>query len=291
MSGRENARGIRLMTLAMSAFMVNDAFVKTLSASMAVGQLVLVRGLIATAILLVVGRAAAAPAAPPGRVRWTAGTAGLVLLRGSLDAAATLAYIVALFHIPLANAAAINMATPLFVTLLAATLLKARVSALAWAATVTGFVGVLMIIQPRVDSFNVWGWLCLAGTVAQAARDLITLRIPRDVPSHVITLVTAVSVSVAGGALALVQEVQPLALRELALLAAAAVFLTLGYRLVVGATRSGDPAVIAPFRYSGLLIALLLGWLLWGQVPNALAWLGIALLLAAGAYLMRTLRR
>ena len=287
-----DARGIRLMTLAMSAFMVNDAIVKTLSTAMSAGQLVMVRGLIATAILLLVARASTwrAPTPAEGRV-WSVRTAGLVLLRGVLDAMATLAYIVSLFHMPLANAAAINMAGPLFVTLFAATLLKVRVGALGWLATAAGFVGVLLVIQPRADSFNVWGWLCLSGTVVQASRDLLTQRIPRQVPSQAITLVTAASVTVSGGLLSVTQDVQPLAARELALLGGAATFLAIGYFLLVNATRAGDPAVVAPFRYSGLLLALLLGWLLWDQVPNALGWVGIVMLLSAGAYLLRTVRR
>lgn len=287
-----NLRGIRLMTLAMSAFMLNDVIVKTLSSSLPVGQLVLMRGMFATALLTFFSAThlLRTGSADEGRV-WTPRTIGLVALRGALDAVATLVYIVSLFHMPLANAAAINMAAPLFVTLLAATLLNARVSALSWLATVTGFVGVLLIIQPRPDSFNGWGWLCLSGTVVQASRDLLTLHIPRQVPSRVITLVTAASVTLAGGLLALFQDFQPLAARELALMAGAGTLIAIGYHLLVDATRVADPAVVAPFRYSGLLLALLLGWLLWSQIPNPLAWVGIAMLLAAGVYLLRTVRR
>ena len=291
MSAQANARGIRLMSLAMSAFMANDAIVKTLSTALPVGQLVLVRGLIATTIVVLAGRTRSPHAAmASGRPTWTARTVGLVSLRGFLDALATLAYMTSLFHMPLANAAAINMAAPLFVTLFAAVLLKARVRALGWLATGAGFLGVLLIIQPRPDSFNGWGWLCLAGTVVQASRDLLTQRIPRQVPSQIITLVTAGSVTLSGGLLALAQDMQPLAVRELALMAGAGAFIAIGYHLLIIATRAGDPAVVAPFRYSGLLLALALGWLLWDQVPNALAWVGIVMLLSAGAYLLRTLR-
>jgi drug/metabolite transporter (DMT)-like permease len=60
---------------------------------------------------------------------------------------------------------------------------------------------------------------------------------------------------------------------------------------VVRATRIGELSVVAPFRYSGLLMAVALGWLVWGDVPNALAWAGIALVVGAGLYLLRHERR
>jgi drug/metabolite transporter (DMT)-like permease len=74
---------------------------------------------------------------------------------------------------------------------------------------------------------------------------------------------------------------------HLALLAAAAVFLAGAYQLMIRATRAGDLSMVAPFRYSGLLVAVALGWRVWGEVPNALAWAGIALVLGAGLYVLR----
>src|SRR6185436_4683647 len=73
---------------------------------------------------------------------------------------------------------------------------------------------------------------------------------------------------------------------ELGLLAAASVFLCGGYFLLVVSMRSGEMSVIAPFRYAGLLFALGLGYLVWGDVPNALAWVGIALLVTAGLHVL-----
>jgi len=279
------------MTLAMSVFMLNDAMVKTLSVSLPVSQVVLIRGLFAVAFLVLVGRGAIfSPVAGSSGEIWTRRTIGLVLLRGVLEGFATLAYIVSLFHLPLANVASINMAAPLFLTLIAATWLKTPVSPLGWLATLTGFTGVMLIIQPSAANFNAWGWLCLASTVVQAVRDLMTQRIPYNVPSQAITLVVALSVTAGGGLIGLWQDFQPLTAQAVALMAGAGLCIAIGYYCLVMATRVGDPTVVAPFRYSGLLLALVLGWLLWDQVPNLLAWLGIGLLLSAGAYLLRTVR-
>ena len=106
-------------------------------------------------------------------------------------------------------------------------------------------------------------------------------------PTIGVTLATAVMVTLMAGLLSAFEGWQPFDARQLALLAAAAVFLAGGYQLIIRATRAGDLSVVAPFRYSGLLMAVALGWVVWGEVPNALAWAGIALVVAAGGYLLR----
>jgi LPXTG-motif cell wall-anchored protein len=212
---------------------------------------------------------------------------GWVALRATIDAGATLAYLIALFHLPLANAIAINMATPLFITVLAVWWHRAQVSGARWIAIAVGFGGVLLVIQPDAVGFNMFAWLCLLGTLLAALRDLVTLRIAAAMPNIVITLATAVTVTLMAAVLCAVQGWQALTLAQLGWLAAAAVFLASGYHLVIRATRAGDLSVVAPFRYSGLLLAVLLGWLVWDDWPNALAWAGIALLLGAGLFLLR----
>ena len=94
------------------------------------------------------------------------------------------------------------------------------------------------------------------------------------------------AVTLLSGRRGLVQEWQPVSAHSSALLAAASVFLGGGYFLLTVAMRGGEMSLIAPFRYTGLLFALVLGFLVWGDVPNALAWAGIALLVAAGSYVL-----
>lgn len=276
-----NRLGIRLMVLAMASFIVNDALVKFVSQSLPAGQLIFLRGLMATALVLLALRAAGVPVRP----RQLAG--GWVAVRAVLDALGTLTYLVSLFHLPMANAAAISMATPLFITVLAVLWLGTRVTPLRWIAIGTGFAGVLLVIQPRADGFNAFAWLCLGSTLFNALRDLVTLRIGREVSSGTVTLATAIAVTLLAGLVSLVEGWVPMTLPQLGLLAAAAAFLALGYQLIIRATRSGDLSVVAPFRYSALLMAVTLGWVVWGDVPNPLAWAGIALLLAAGLTLLR----
>lgn len=278
---RATRRGIRLMVAGMACFIVNDAIVKLVSASVPPGQLIFVRGVIATGLVLLALRGSAAP------VRGRHLVTGWVPLRAGLDALATFGYLLSLFHLPLANATAINMATPLITTVIAVGWLGSRLRPAQAVAIVAGFGGVLLVIQPRGEGFNAWAWLCLLATLLHALRDLVTPRIDRAVPAIGITLATAAAVTVIAAAVTLVQGWQPIDTRALGLLATAAVFLAAGYHLVIGATRHGDLALISPFRYSGLLMAVALGWLFWGEVPNALAWAGIALVIGAGVYLLR----
>ena len=278
-----NRHGIELMTLSMACFIVNDTLVKFVSQSLPAGQLIFLRGAMASALVLAIMRFTGTPLRP----RQLA--AGVVPLRSLIDAMATLAYLGSLFHLPIANATAINMATPLVITLLAVVWLRSRVSATHALAVAVGFGGVLLVIQPGLDGLNAWAWLCLLGTVLHAVRDFLTQRVPQEVQSIAVTFATAVTVTFAAGVLSLIQGWQPLGVLQFALLAAAAVFLSGGYQFLIRAMRSGgDIAVIAPFRYTGLLMAVVLGWLVWGDVPNGLAWGGIALVVGTGLYLLRS---
>jgi drug/metabolite transporter (DMT)-like permease len=74
------------------------------------------------------------------------------------------------------------------------------------------------------------------------------------------------------------------------LLAIASVLLSTGYYASIAAMRHAELSVVAPFRYVGLLWAVLLGWMVWGDIPNPLAWAGIALLIAAGLAMIRQQR-
>ena len=282
-----NRRGIAAMSLAMASFVANDALVKYVSQSLPAAQLIFIRAVFATLLLLVVARALGALTAAGVRMMGQR----RVVLRAGLDALGTFTYLTSLFHLPIGNATAINMATPLMITLMAVLVFKERVGLARWIAVATGFAGVLLIVQPSAAGFNAFALLCLVGTFFHAARDLTTRAIDTAVPSILITLATALAVLALAGLLTATQGWQAPTARQLALLAAASVFLSAGYFLIITGMRTGNISVIAPFRYTGLLFALALGWLVWGDVPNALAWAGIALLMGAGLYVLHGERR
>ena len=148
----------------------------------------------------------------------------------------------------------------------------------------------LLIVQPAADAFNAWSLLCLIATLLHTARDLITRQIALSVPSILITLTTSIAVLLLTGPWSLLQGWVPVDNTQLALLATASVFLSSAYYLVIIGMRSGDLSLVAPFRYSGLIYALLVGWLVWGDVPDAWSWSGIVLMVASGLFMLRRQR-
>lgn len=275
-----NRRGILYMAAAMVCLVLNDAIVKQVGQAMPVPQMIVVRGLMAALMVLAVAHATGAT----DRLPRLADRA--VLARAGIDAVGTLLYLLSLMHLPLANATSINLAAPLIMALFAVVFLHERAGPARWLAMGVGFVGVLLVIQPRAEGYNAWALVCLAGTVCHVGRELLTRRIDPTVPAILVTLSSVVVVSALAAFSLLVSGWQPVSQRQLGLLALAAALLASGYFFIVNSMRHGQMTVVAPFRYTGLLVALLLGWAVWGELPNALAWGGIALLLASGLYLL-----
>jgi drug/metabolite transporter (DMT)-like permease len=213
-----------------------------------------------------------------------------VALRGAVDACATMMYLLSLFQLPIGNATAINLAAPLFMTVFAVLFMGERAGMARWSAVVLGFAGVLCVVQPSGEGFNAWALLCLLGTLFHAMRDLMTRRVDPAIPSIIITLATALAVTVLAGCLTLLSGWQAFALRDLALLGVAAAFLASGYFLLVQCMRAGEVSLTAPFRYTAVLFAMLLGYAIWDEVPSGWAWLGVALLVGSGLYMLHSER-
>lgn len=288
----DNRRGIVAMTLSMACFLVNDALSKHVSESLPATQLIGIRGVMSTLLLLVIAHAMGllrGSGGEPAPIR-AALRQPAVLWRAMIDVLGTFAYLNSLFHLAIGNATAINMSLPLFLTFYAMLRWKERVGVGRWLAIGAGFAGVLLIVQPATEDFNAWALLCLLATLLHATRDVVTRGIPPQIPSVLVTLMTAAAVAVVAALATPWFGWQPVSLQQLGLLAAASVFLSGGYYLVIVAVRAGDMSVIAPFRYSGLLFALVIGWAVWGDIPNLLAWIGILLVVGAGLAMLRARR-
>ncbi len=278
--GTGTRRGVASMTLSMMLFIVNDSLVKVASASLGAGQLIAIRGLIASLIVLAI--IAGTGAARHLRRAWS----GPAVWRGVLDMVGSLLYLLALFHMPIGNATAINMTSPLGMTAAAALFLKEGVGWRRWSAVVVGFCGVLMVVQPRADGFNYWSLLAIGAVFFVVARDLMTRRMRADIPSLIIVLSASVVVMLGALGFSLVEGWKPVAWSDIALLSLAAAFVIGGYYLIVDAMRHGALSVVGPFRYTALIWALLSGYLVWGDVPNLLAISGIAVIVGSGLYVL-----
>ena len=279
-----NRIGIAWMILGMSAFIGNDAIMKAVGERLPAAQMIVVRGAMAIALMLLV----AARMGALDRIRDVA--RGWVLLRASCEGVGTVLYLAALFHLPLANITAINLSSPLFIVVLAKVFLQERVDLARWLAIALGFAGVLLVVQPATDGFNVYAWMCLLATLIYAFRDLLTRKISSATPSILVTLATAGVVWLMAAVVMAFQGWMPMQGRELGWLSLSSLLVSTGYYALIAAMRHGEMTVIAPFRYVGLLWAVLLGYFVWGTLPNAMGWCGIALLIGAGLYMVRQQR-
>ena len=277
----DNTRGILAMSASVVVFIFNDALMKLASETMPALQAIGLRGIFATgwcALAITV------------RGEWRQAhrlTHPAVALRGFLEAAAAVTYLVALAFIPFAIATAANMSTPLFLAILAVLMLREKVGWRRWSAVVVGFVGVLLVIQPEPGDVNVWTWLVVLSSLLGALRDVIARWVPPAVPSLVVSLSSAVTVGVVGCLWVTIEGWQPMPARGIAYVAGSSLLLAAGYQFLIIALRSrAEYSVMGAFRYGSVLWAIVLGYALWGDVPNGLAFLGIAVVVASGLYIL-----
>lgn len=275
----ENARGAAWMTLAMAGFVTNDTFMKSVAGEVPLFQAILVRGIIATALIAALAwHRGALARAPRGRDRRMMG------FRIIGEIGSTTFFLAALFHMPLANATAIIQATPLTVTLAAAWFLGDAVGWRRYSAIAIGLVGVLLIVRPGGEGFNVYTVAALAAVVFMAMRDVSTRGMSAAVPSLQITVVSSLAITVFAGAITVFDDWEPMRWQSVARLTCAALLLLTGYYAGIVAMRVGEIGFVAPFRYSNMLWALALGFAVFGEVPGWLTITGVAIVMATGGY-------
>lgn len=274
-----NARAALLMMASMAAFTLNDACVKLAGGSMPLFQLVTLRGLLASALIFALARGLGSL-----RFRLPRGDWGLIALRSGSEVAATYFFLTALMHLPLPNVTAVLQVLPLTVTLGAALFFGERVGWRRMTAIAFGFAGMLLIVRPGPEGFNLYAGYALAAVGAVTVRDLATRRMSPQVPSMTVTLVSSLSVLGFGALASLATPWQPVGGREALLIVAAAGFIIGGYLFSVMVMRAGDVGASAPFRYSGLVWALILGWLIFGDWPDGVTLLGAGIVVASGLF-------
>jgi drug/metabolite transporter (DMT)-like permease len=275
----ENVRGAALMSLSMFAFTVNDAFIKSVTEVLPLYQTIALRGVVAVAGLLLVAHFTGSL-----RVKIARADARLIMWRSLADVVATVLFLTALQNMYLANLSAILQATPLAVTLGAALMFKDPIGWRRMTAILIGFIGVLIIINPQGDGFDGWALVGLAAVGAIVLRDLAVRPLSRQVPSIMVALGAGAAVFVLGIVGSVIQGWAPVTPLQLSEIFASGVLLTVGYLTAVLAMRVGDIGFVAPFRYSSLLWAIFLGWLVFGNLPQMNALIGAAIVVATGIY-------
>ncbi len=273
-----NARGMLAMIAAMALFVVNDVFVKLAGARLPVSEIMVLRGLVAAALLLMLARWMGA--LRPARMLLSAPVAGRVCS----EIASTTFFLFGLMNMPFAEANAILQFGPLLLTASAALFLGEHVGWRRWLAALAGLIGVLLMVKPGTSQFTWYAILPVLSVLSSVVRDLSTRRIDTAIPSLMLALTTAVSITVAGCAIAVFQDWHRPLPEDLVGLATAAALLAVGYLAVVVSVRTGELSVVAPFRYSIVIFALLAGYLVWGELPDRLSIVGMVVVTAAGLY-------
>jgi drug/metabolite transporter (DMT)-like permease len=274
----ENIRGIMQMLAAMAVFVLNDTLIKLAAAHVPTGEAIFVRGIFTVGFCLVLIVASNLTWALPHAI------SPRILVRSLLDIGATVLFMFALMHMPLGDIFGLLQFTPLAITAAAALFLGAKVGWRRWLATIVGLIGVLIIVRPGMGAFNPYTILVLGSILCSVARDLITRGFAQHVPSMVIAGASATMVMLSSLAFIPFETwLWPSGLTTLTLAGSAAALLS-GQYWLIAAMRTGEIAVVAPYRYSVIVWAIASGYIVWGEVPDLASWLGIAIVSLAGLY-------
>jgi len=276
----ENSRSALFMIIAMAGYGLNDTFVKLTAEQFSSAQIILLRSLFASVFLLAVLSLRKECHQLHGIFQ------PLVLFRTLADAAATLFYVSALSGLQLTAAAAIYQTTPLAVALGASVVFKEKIGAISWLAIVLGFLGVLIIVRPVGATFNNYTWFVVGAVLASTARDLATRKLKDEHSSFTFATLSAVSSLIIGGLLCITSNQNLLntdgTLTEFSFLFAAALAIAIGYVTLALATKSGDFGFVGPFRYSILVYATLLGYIVLHEVPDLMTLIGSGIIVISG---------
>lgn len=281
----DNMLGSAYMLLAMASFAIGDSILKFVSTEMPLGQILFTRGLFAITILYFIAKKMRALRPLSAVLK------APFLLRILGEVCATYFFFTALFQIPIANAAAIMQALPLTVTLAAAFFLGEAIGWRRISAILIGFIGVILIIQPGLDGFNIFSLYCLLAVCACTLRDVATRRLDKDTPTIFVTLVTVIVVTIGGGLLGFTENWVASTLYTTSILGIASLFLMTGFIGIVSSMRVGEIAVVSPFRYSVLIFAILIGLIFFDEIPNTLTMIGSLIVVGSGIYTIYRERR
>jgi drug/metabolite transporter (DMT)-like permease len=277
----DNFRGALYMNVAMAAFTLNDTAMKAATLTMPLFEAIALRGLITTIGLIVLGLTIGGL-----HLRIPAKDRTVVWVRSLAEIGGTVLFLTALMHMPLANLSAIMQALPLAVTLAAAVIFRETIGWRRLTSILIGFTGVLIIIRPGPDGFDVWSLMGLGAVLCVVVRDLSTRRLSSTTPSVTVAVWASGSVMVVGILGAFVDGWHGVSLGEGMIVASASLALLVGYMFSIMVMRVGDIGFVAPFRYTALLWAILLGWLSFGTLPDRVTVLGAAIVVTSGIYLL-----
>lgn len=281
MARSDNLTGALLMMASMAAFTLNDTMMKMLAGEIPLFQLLFLRGVITSVLVgLLAWRMKALTLRLPAR------DLKFIGIRTVAEIGAAYFFLTALFNMPLANVTAILQALPLTITLTAALVFKEPIGWRRLSAILVGFVGVLLIVRPGAEGFNSYSLYTMAAVAFVTLRDLSTRKLSKETPSMLVTLVTSLAIMIFFGLASLMRDWVPMDMRASTLTLGASLMIIGGYLFSVMVMRVGEISFIAPFRYTGLIWALVLGWLAFGEWPDPVTLAGAAIVVGSGMFML-----
>ncbi len=265
----------------MSAFVLNDAFVRLAGNSLPLAQILFLRGVLTTLVLLTF-----AIHLGTFQVRVIKKDKWKIFFRSVAEALTAYFFLTAVLNMPFANVTALLQILPMTVTLAAALVFKEKVGMIRILLIIIGFLGVVLIINPSSDGFNVYSGYALLAVILITTRDLITRKLSAEVPTLLPTVSASFGVLLFSIILMAKTPIQPLNIQNSFFIILAAFFIIFGYYTAVLVMRVGDISFISPFRYSAIIFALILGLIFFNEWPDLTALIGICIVTAAGGFLL-----
>lgn len=277
----ENLRAIGAMLLAVGAFACMDAAMKKLAGHYSPQQVTFLRGAASLPFVLI-------PLALQGA--WSelrSSRPALHLLRGALGVTMLVTFIYSVSRLSLADVYSVYLAAPLMVTALGVPLLGDRVPARRWLAIGAGLIGVWIILRPSGAGYATFGGFVAAVSAVCYALSVVTIRVlGRTDSSRAMVVWFLVLVTLGAGALA-VADWRAIATEHWPWIALIGLTGALGQQLLTNAFRRAAPSVVAPFEYTALLWAIAIDWTFWSVLPDARVYLGGAIIVASGLFILR----
>ena len=262
------------------ALTINDGMAKYLTETYPVGQVMALRGTFILCLLIFLF-ISARKKLNLKIYSWRNNFYRAAAMTGS-----TFCFITGLSYLPIADAIAIAFAAPLLTTVLAVFCLRERVGLHRWVAIFFGFIGVIIIVQPTNDAFKVAALAPLGAAFFGAIRDVITRKITSSESSFTILLTSMFLITLAGY-LTFPLGWSEFQVEHIWLFLCSSILVGVAQYLMIEAFRLGEVGLISPFKYSSLLWAVIIGFIVWGDIPGYFVLVGATILIISGVYLLR----
>jgi S-adenosylmethionine uptake transporter len=275
----ENTKGAFLISLAAACYVMSDIFMKFLSSEISMFQITFLRGLLVTFFLFsycYMSEASFFIKEWRDRI--------VITIRSILEVIMTYTFLAALFNMNVANANAILQLIPLMVLLGSFIFLRQSPKTYEWIAVLVGCFGAVIIIRPGASDFNFFTIHALVAVFCLSARDLLTVRLNKNIPSNVVAFYSALMLTVVSF---LLNEDTDLfgKVDNSLFIVYTAIFVSIGYIASVSAMRYGEVTFVSPFRYTALLWASVMGFIFFGEIPKFSTLFGGSLIILAGIFI------